>query len=87
MGWTGPVAAIDAACASSLQALAVAAGAIRSGECEIAMVGGASYNNLHSLILFSQAHALSNTGSFPFDARADGFIGSDGYASILVTTT
>ena len=29
---------------------------------------------------------LSRTGSFPFDARADGFIGSDGYASILVTT-
>jgi acyl transferase domain-containing protein/short-subunit dehydrogenase/acyl carrier protein len=86
LGWSGPVAAIDAACASSLQALAVAERAIRFGECDIAMVGGASYNNLHSLILFSQAQALSSRGSFPFDTRADGFIGSDGYATVLVTT-
>src|SRR4029077_10165416 len=85
-GLTGPYMAVDAACASSLYALALAARALPHGRIAMALVGGASYSSWFSLVLFSQAHALSAQGSFPFDARADGFISSDGYAAIVVKT-
>jgi len=85
-GLTGPYMAVDAACASSLFAMASAAKALHHGQIDMAIVGGASYSNWYSLVIFSQAQALSSTGSFPFDSRADGFISSDGYAAVLVKT-
>lgn len=81
---TGPYVAIDAACASSFAALDIAARAIHAGEIEAAIVGGCSYNQWSSLVLFSQAQALSPNGSFPFDERADGFVSSDGHAALLL---
>jgi acyl transferase domain-containing protein len=86
LGLTGPHLVVDAACASSLVALALAAGALEEGRIDAAVVGGASFSNWQSLALFSRAQALSASGSFPFDERADGFISSDGYASIIVKT-
>jgi acyl transferase domain-containing protein/acyl carrier protein len=83
---SGPYTAVDAACASSLIALALAARALQDGQIDMAIVGGASYANWYSYVVFSQAHALSSVGSFPFDARADGFINSDGYAAVLLKT-
>jgi len=83
-GFGGPAVNVDAACASSFQALDLAVRAIRMGEMETALVASASYLNWHSLVLFSQAHALSEKGSFPFDRRADGFVSSDGYASLVI---
>jgi acyl transferase domain-containing protein len=83
---TGPCMAVDAACASSLFAVALAAQALRHGQIDMAIAGGASYSNWYSLVIFSHAQALSATGSFPFDARADGFISSDGYAAVLIKT-
>lgn len=83
-GLTGPYMAIDAACASSLFALASAAQALHHGHIDMAIVGGGSYSTWQKLVLFSQAQALSATGSYPFDARADGFIYADGYAAVLV---
>lgn len=83
---TGPYLTADAACASSLVALQLAARALEQKRIDLAIVGGASYSSWFSLILFSQAQALSAIGSFPFDARADGFISSDGYAALVVKT-
>jgi acyl transferase domain-containing protein len=80
----GPGCAVDAACASSLIALSLAANAIHRGTIDQAIVGGASHSNWFSLVMFSQAQALSATGSFPFDSRADGFISSDGFAAIII---
>ena len=85
-GLSGPYMAVDAACASSLYAVLLAAQALHRDQIEMAIVGGASYSNWYSLLLFSHAQALSATGSFPFDARADGFISSDGYGAILLKT-
>ena len=85
-GLSGPYMAVDAACASSLYALQTAANALLHGRIAMAVVGGAANTNWQSLILFSQAQALSANGSFPFDSRADGFISSDGYAAILIKT-
>jgi len=81
----GPYLAVDAACASSIAALDVAARALAAGEVETAIVGGCSFSQWSSLVMFSQAHALSARGCFPFDARGDGFVSSDGYAAIVVT--
>lgn len=86
LGLTGPHAVIDAACASSLIALALAAGPLQEGRIDAAIVGGASFSNWLSMALFSKAQALSASGSYPFDARADGFISSDGYAAVVVKT-
>jgi acyl transferase domain-containing protein len=83
-GCNGPAVAIDAACASSFFALAQAANALRRGVIDQAIVGGASHSTWYSLVMFSQAQALSASGSFPFDERADGFVSSDGYAAILL---
>jgi len=85
-GLTGPHMVIDAACASSLIALALAAYALWQGRVDMALVGGASFSNWQSLALFSRAQALSAAGSFPFEARADGFISSDGYAAVVLKT-
>ncbi len=85
-GLTGPSIAVDAACASSLVAVALAAPALQRGHIDMAIVGGASYSDWYSLVVFSNAQALSASGSFPFDARADGFISSDGYAAVLIKT-
>ena len=86
LGLSGPSMVVDAACASSLAALALAALALDSGEIEAAIVGGASYAKADSLVLFSQAHSCSGLGSFPFDTRADGLVGSEGGVCIVVKT-
>jgi acyl transferase domain-containing protein/NAD(P)-dependent dehydrogenase (short-subunit alcohol dehydrogenase family)/acyl carrier protein len=85
-GFTGPHMVIDAACASSLVAIALAAGPLQEERIDMAIVGGASFSNWQSMALFSRAQALSASGSYPFDARADGFISSDGYAAIILKT-
>ena len=56
-------------------ALDMAARAIRSGRLPMALVGGASYSQELSVILFAQSRALSPNGTYPFDRRADGFAG------------
>lgn len=86
LGLTGPQLVIDAACASSLVALATGALALRAGQIDMALVGGASYNKVDSLILFSQARSCSATGSRPFDEQADGLISSEGYVALVMKT-
>jgi acyl transferase domain-containing protein len=82
----GPHMAIDAACASSLAALKLAAMALDRGTIDMAIVGGASFNKATSLVLFSQAQSCSATASRPFDADADGLVSSEGYVAVLVKT-
>lgn len=83
---SGPQMAIDAACASSLVALALGAAALQQGEIDAAIVGGASFNKCDSLILFSHAQSCSATGSRPFDEAADGLISAEGYVALVIKT-
>lgn len=85
-GLDGPQFVIDAACASSLVALQAASVALETERIDAALVCGASYNKCDSLVLFSQAQSCSATGSRPFDAAADGLIGSEGYVVLVVKT-
>jgi len=83
-GLTGRHMVVDAACASSFAAMEVACRAIRRGAMDMALVGGASYSQEMSVVLFAQSRALSADGSFPFDKRANGFISSDGIGFVLL---
>ncbi|MCB9731637.1 MAG: polyketide synthase [Deltaproteobacteria bacterium] len=75
---------VNAACASTFAALDVAIKALRAGEVTTALSGGCSFSSWVSNVLFSQAQALSPDGSFPFSARSNGFISSDGCGLVLL---
>jgi acyl transferase domain-containing protein len=75
---------VDAACASSFAALEIAVRALRQGSVDLALSGGVSYSQEMSMVLFSQARALSSEGSFPFDETASGFISSDGVGIVVL---
>ncbi|MFT6398233.1 MAG: acyl transferase domain-containing protein, partial [Bradymonadia bacterium] len=86
LGLTGPAYAVDAACSSALIALNSAVSALRAGEVDAAIAGGA-YVNLGAdhYIAFSRIGAMSKAGVCrPFDTRADGFVQGDGAGMILL---
>ncbi|HEY4359801.1 MAG TPA: beta-ketoacyl synthase N-terminal-like domain-containing protein [Bryobacteraceae bacterium] len=83
-GWQGPLLSVDAACSSSLYAISMAADALEQGQCDLAVVAGAAQVTAGGLVLFSQAQALGDGGSFPFDARANGFLSSEGYCAVIL---
>jgi acyl transferase domain-containing protein len=62
-GLTGSHMSIDAACASSLVALALGAMSLTSGQSDMAIIGGASYNKSDSLVLFSHAQSCADVSS------------------------
>ncbi|MGF1659164.1 MAG: SDR family NAD(P)-dependent oxidoreductase [Rubrimonas sp.] len=82
----GPSYVIDTACSSSLFAFHAACEAIRSGEIEIAIVGGV--NMLLSpmpFVGFSRAGMLSPGGLCrPFDAGADGYVRGEGAVAFVI---
>lgn len=82
----GPAIIVDAACASSLTAIGLAALALQAGEIKTAIVAGASMASAQNLVLFSQAQSCSATGSRPFDEGADGLVASEGYVVLIVKT-
>ena len=82
----GPYLVVDAACASSLQAMAIGARAVLEGSIDQAIVGGASYCKSDSLVLFSAAQSVSNTGSYPFGRDADGLVTAEGYVALVIKT-
>ena len=86
LGLNGPAMVLDAACSSALQGLAMAARALQLGRIDMAIVGGASYFHVDSLLLFSAAQSGSAKGCCPFDADADGLVSGEGYAAIAVKT-
>lgn len=77
--------AVEAACASSLAALDLAVGALRSGTARYAIAGGVELAcNVRDLILCSSLGLLSHSKITPFDAAADGFSPGDGCALFLL---
>lgn len=76
----GPSYTIDAACASSLVAIDIAAKGLRECEYDLALVGGLqAATPVQVLSLFCQLRALSPSEAIrPFDASADGTLLSEG---------
>ncbi|MEU1816326.1 polyketide synthase [Streptomyces roseifaciens] len=76
---------IEAACASSLAALDVAVGRLRSGSVDYALAGGVELPcNARDMVLCSALGLLSHERITPFDTAADGFTPGDGCALFLL---
>jgi acyl transferase domain-containing protein/NAD(P)-dependent dehydrogenase (short-subunit alcohol dehydrogenase family)/acyl-CoA thioesterase FadM len=73
-----PTMLLDAACASSLYAIALGMKALEAGEADLVLAGGVFSPGPGNSCLFSQFKGLSATGSRPFDERADGVIFGEG---------
>jgi acyl transferase domain-containing protein/NAD(P)-dependent dehydrogenase (short-subunit alcohol dehydrogenase family)/acyl carrier protein len=76
---------VDAACASSLAAIINGVQHLRSGESDVVICGGADMlNGELGRIYFSGINALSQTGSYPFDTRANGFVIGEGGGVVIL---
>ena len=82
----GPNYLIDAACASSLVAVEMAARELRTGNCDLALAGGVNSNTSPVLMMiFSQLGALSHRGQLSsFDKDADGTLLGEGVGMVVL---
>ncbi|KAI0737718.1 hypothetical protein C8Q80DRAFT_1222755 [Daedaleopsis nitida] len=82
----GPSIPVDTACSSSLTATHIAVQALKNGECDTAVVGGAQINNRFiDWLLYTQGGILSPDGKCkPFDVSADGFGRGEGVVVMVL---
>ena len=86
LGLNGPAMSIDTACASSMVAVDLAAGALRQKEIDIALAGG-----VHVILDPRAFEARANAGILSpvgrcktFDASADGYVRGDGCGFLVL---
>ncbi|MCQ2410788.1 MAG: acyltransferase domain-containing protein, partial [Elusimicrobiaceae bacterium] len=76
---------VDAACATSLAAVDQAVNGLRLGNYDMAIAGGVDQMMSPSAyIKFCKIGALSEFGSCPFDAKADGFVMAEGAGMVIL---
>ncbi len=77
---------VDAACASSLSAIHMAALELYAGRSDMAITGGFdTFNDIFMYMCFSKTPALSPTGnSRPFDHNGDGTILGEGLGAVIL---
>ncbi|HEY6391893.1 MAG TPA: beta-ketoacyl synthase N-terminal-like domain-containing protein, partial [Bryobacteraceae bacterium] len=82
----GPSVAIDTACSSSLTAMHMAVQSLRNGECSMAIAGGVNaILSPGTTIALSQFNMMAPDGRCKvFDARADGYVRSEGCGLVVL---
>ncbi|WP_280640612.1 aminotransferase class III-fold pyridoxal phosphate-dependent enzyme [Hymenobacter volaticus] len=82
----GPAVSVYSACSTSLLAIAQAVQSLRSGQCTVALAGGASVTSpMFSGHLYEEGAMLSPDGHCrPFDVAAQGTVFSDGAGVVLL---
>jgi acyl transferase domain-containing protein/NAD(P)-dependent dehydrogenase (short-subunit alcohol dehydrogenase family) len=77
---------VDAACASSLSAIHLAAMELTTGRADLVLTGGVdTFNDIFMFTCFSKTPALSPTGNArPFDASADGTVLGEGLGMVVL---
>lgn len=82
----GPAIALDTACSSSLVGTHLACQALRQGEIDMALVGGATvYLSSDGYVQMCEAGMLSPSGHcHTFDNNADGFVPGEAAACIIL---
>ncbi|MFF8430702.1 type I polyketide synthase [Streptomyces sp. NPDC016566] len=82
----GPSWAVDSACSSSLVAVHQACSALRSGECDQAIVGGVNIMMTPALNIFYTQAGLSAPDGIckPFSAEANGIVRGEAVAAVVL---
>ena len=82
----GPSLAVDTACSSSLVAVHLACASLRSGESTLAVAGGVNVIFSPAIAInFTKAGAMASDGRCKsFDARADGYVRSEGAGVVVL---
>ncbi|WP_243869778.1 type I polyketide synthase [Streptomyces liangshanensis] len=83
---SGPSLVVDTACSSSLTAVWLACQSLRTGACEMAVVGAVDLLiDPLTFVLLSRTGALSKDGlCHTFDERANGYVPGEGAASLVL---
>lgn len=92
-GFTGPLGCPTTACAAGIQAIGDGMRMIRTGEAQVALVGGAeacvdplSLAGFHALKALSTRNDDPAGASRPFDSARDGFVMGEGAGLMVIET-